>query len=813
MKADKSRVWLSVVLAILVIIITNSTAKGQDNVRGSQEPIVHTFNPDTLSYDYLVDGNLKKNDPAHRKFKTLQAAYAAAPHGTPEHPTVIGIKPGVYFLKGGKMTPGLSITKNYITFLGLTNNRRSVVIAGNRGLRQGAGNDGFVLEVKAIGFTLKNLTVINYCNVNYEYPGNPNKNLKERSNVITQAVAMVARGDKLVFENVAFLSRLDTIFLLARRSYFKNVYIEGTDDWIGGGGIGYWKDCTLVFPTGSGVMSSVNNVFRNCRFVASRHMEFYKVIFKSELRPSTLINCTVPLNTPESRVAWMRGKAPARSHVYSLTWHVKNANRKPTKIYDSIVGKPAFRFSQKLTVKELKAFNPWNLLRAVPGTKPDNWDPAGVRKRYEKLGEGALVYRIRLTDGSSKNPKPAPNGGSFRIRTGKTKATIGAVVTPIYAKNTTVRWSTPSHLISLNRTIGPMVVITGRNQTEHAKWVPVRATASNGLFATAWVYVKPSYVNPPKIIAGPTLSQPKNGRINLNYRLNLKKGREDQSIATWSVCDNASGANPRVVAVSRGKKPLRSLTLTPGYVGKYIKVKLTPRNQRSKPGASVSVISKAPVPRSSVNLIRVSPNFRNFVVTPNHTFTNYMWTVSKNWEIEHGEGLENGYGIHSTGPASLFYQRDNETGNMQVNLMFRPDKTAGQVFSVPGSPADHGVNNLHADIYIKYNPRTGNGYSLRFWRTTKSAVKCMFQFYKIKNGVGIPLNKKQVLSGVFKRDTHLILKVTGDSITVNANNTKDHNTLHMQAKILPNRYGGAGMSWPRGSSAICSRFAISWPNQ
>ena len=809
MKSSKSCVLLSALLSIFFLNAASPVASAQDNVRGGKEPIVHTFNPDTLTYDYLVDGNLSKDDSAHRRYRTLQAAYEAAPAGTEGHPTVIGIRPNVYFLRGGKMTPGLRITKNYITLLGLTNDRRSVVLADNRGLRQGAGNDGFVIDVNATGFTAKNLTIINYCNVDYQYPGDPGKDLKKKSDVITQAVALQARGDKQVYENVALLSRLDTFFLMAKRSYFKNVYIEGTDDWIGGGAIGLWENCTLVYPTGHGVMSSTNNVFRNCRFIASKQMEFYKVGFKSELRPCTLINCVVPVSTPNSWVAWMREKAPARPHVYSMTWHVKDANGNPAKIYDSNVGKPAFRYSRELTAEELRAFNPWNLLRAVPGFEPDNWDPAGVRIKYEKAGEGALVYRIRLTAGSPENHKPAPDGGTFYIRTGETKATIGAAVTPAYAKNTTT-WSTPSNLVSLSRTTGPTVVVTGRNETEHAEWVPVEATAANGLYATAWVSVEPSYVDPPAVVSGPALSRPMNGNINLEYKLNLEKGREDQSIATWSVCNDPTGSNKRVVAVSRGDKPLRSLTLAPGYVGKYIKVSLAPRNQRSKPGTALSIISKVPVMASDVDLTKVSPDFRNFVVTPNQSFAKGMWTISRNWRIESGEGLENGYGIHSTGPASLFYQRDADTGDMQLDLLFRPDKTEGQVFSVPGSPADSGLNNLHADIYIKYNPRTGNGYSLRFWRTTQSAEKCMFQFYKITNGIGTPLDNHKELSGVFKRDTHLILKVTGDMMTAIASNTKDHDTLHLQSKIVPNHYGGAGMSWSRGTSAICSRFAITW---
>src|SRR5579863_5608548 len=296
--------------AILAVLITSVSALGQDNVRGSREPIVSSIDVSKLTYDILVDGSLQRDDPANLKFKTLQAAYAAAPPGTEEKRTVIGIKPNVYLLPAKEpRTPSLRITKNYITFLGLTNNRRSVVLADNRGLMQGAEDDGYILDVNATGFTVKNLTILNFCNTDYEYPGDPSKNLVKRSAVITQAVALQAAGDKHVYENVALLSRLDTMFLRTARSYFKNVYIEGTDDWMGGGQLSVWEDCTLVFPTGSGVMSASGIVFFNCRFEATRGMRFYKTEFRSAERPNVLINCVLPADSPHAHVAWVRGIA------------------------------------------------------------------------------------------------------------------------------------------------------------------------------------------------------------------------------------------------------------------------------------------------------------------------------------------------------------------------------------------------------------------------------------------------------------------------------------------------------------------------
>ena len=194
-----------------------------------------------------------------------------------------------------------------------------------------------MLDVTATGFTLRNLTVINYCNTDYEYPGDSSKNLKKRSDVITQAVALQTQGDKHYYENVAFLSRLDTTFIRTTRAYFKNVYIEGTDDWMGGGQMGVWEDLHAgLYPTGRGVMSAANLVFIHCRFEAARRMSFYKVEYNAALRPVALIDCVVP----EKHLVVARARPPPRpTPVFALTYHVKYPNGQPAKIADACDGR------------------------------------------------------------------------------------------------------------------------------------------------------------------------------------------------------------------------------------------------------------------------------------------------------------------------------------------------------------------------------------------------------------------------------------------------------------------------------------------
>jgi hypothetical protein len=813
--------------AFLLRFAAGTAAPAQDNMRGAPyngytgQPFDTTHN----AYDYLVDSTLQQDDPAQKRFKTVQAAYAAAPAGTADHPIVIGIKPDVYFLRGGDTEASMTITKNYITLLGLTDDRRKVVLADNRGNKEGASNNGYILMVNATGFTMMNLTLVNYCNLDYEYPGAPSKNLKMRSPVITQAVALQADGDKHVYSHVALLSRLDTTFIRTTRSYFTHVYIEGTDDFIGGGQVGVWEDSEVYFPTGNGVMSSYGMAFINTVFKASRGLEFYKG-FRN---PVALIHCTMPVNTPHSPVAWMVWKAPVRQNVYALTHQTKDAAGKPAVIYDSIVGPHAFTLSREITAEQAKAFNPWNMLRATPDGKVDDWDPAGVRAKYEN--DSSDVFRMALAAAVPGAMRPAgavgdpfantePPGNSS-IRTGGPGVTLTATVLPQRASDNVIHWSVDpkgdSKLVALSADSGKSITVTGRNATNRAEYVSVKAQAANGFYVTSHIYVEPQYIDPPTFARKPAIGLPVDGKIAVTYALNLG-AREDESIIDWYVCDDAQCATRREVAVSRGNLPLRHLALLPGFADKYIEASVRPKHNISDPGPEIVAISAKPIRAGEIKSNVINPNFRNFVETPDTDYVSGMWTVLGTWTSSVGDNLVNGYGLRiASQGAQLLYQNDKPTGDMRVKIVMTPEKTAGQGFGIAGSPDDNaGPRNQKADIYIKYDPRTRNGYSLRFWRTIQAADKCMFQLYQIVDGIGHPVSDQQQLTGVFKPNATITLAVVGNTFTASGSNTADSETLSLRATITPNNYGGAGVAWtgsvPFGNSVVVSQFEISYPS-
>jgi hypothetical protein len=831
---------LSAPLSLVLLALGVGSAFAQDTSATPPRPFSY-LDTSGFSYNILVNGNYTGTPGAGSppQYATLQAAYAAAPAGTATSPTVIGIMPNVYNLNGGQFTPGLTISKNYITLLGLTNDHRNVVLAGNLGNEEGAGDatdtyNGYVIVVSATGFSAINLTILNYCNLNYEYPGDPSKNLTETSSVITQAVALQTSGDKHIFDHVALLSRLDTTFIGSTRAYFNDVYIEGTNDFIGGGTESVWENSTVYFPTGSGEGTVSGTVFINSTFAvpAGGSFEFYKgptsggAYPEGSTLPAAVINCVLPVNTAGNTDAWVLGYAPAHQNIYSLTYQNVDTNGNPVLIADASQGPITYTLGRELTAQQAEAFNPGNILSATPTGVQDNWDPAGFLATYtgqtvpglayyNSMGEGSLPFGMGMTNGSPS------------IISGQTTATINATVDPARAPNT-ITWSTSSNLVSLNNTTGASVIVTGTNNTGVSQYVPINATAENGFYITAWVFVQPPFISPPTIISGPTLSAPFNGTVTVNYTLSAVPNRTDESIITWYSCTDSSGDNPREVAISNGNVPLKVYTLQLGDVGLYLKATIQPKWDISNAGTAVSVIATTPITISNIVSTTVSPNFMNFPPAAEGTYVSGYWTVLGTWTSEAapvGSTFVNGWGLRvGSQGASILYQQDSAYGDMQVNVVMSPEKTAGQGFGSPGAGADStppGCINTcttyvqNADIYIKYDPRTQNGYSLRWWRTTASSTDVMFQLYQHVNGVSSPVSATQELTGVFLPNTYVTLSIVGSTFTASAYNTKNTDTLLLQGTVTPNSYGGAGTRWsgtvPSGNSNVYSMFQISYP--
>jgi hypothetical protein len=767
-------------------------AAGQDTLSGLGRVQGYTgavFDTTRERYDILVDAS-RPEDPAAHRYRTIQAAYAAAKPGTREEPTVIGLLPDVYPLGGTPEQSGLIITKDNITLLGLTRDRRDVVLADNRGNKQGAANNGFSMMVEADGFSMINLTVLNHANLDYDYPGDPSKSLKKRSGVITQAVAIQMIGDRHVYSHVAFLSRLDTLFNRTSRSYFTNVYLEGTDDYLGVPGASVWEDSEINFIEGGGIILAGNTTFIRTRFRATKPMSFYK----TNLAPVALIDSTFP----DGQVAWFGWRAPAFVSEQSLTWKSKTESGHPVDIVDSVVGEPRRTFSREMTEAELAAFNPWNRLRWTAQGADDGWDPAGVRAKYEATG--VLPWRLSLSNGVS------------RIRTGETPVEIAATVRPL-GSTRRVRWTTASPYVTLGAAEGERITVAGANPTETPQVAEIRASADNGFYSSAWVTVDPAYRPAPALAADPVIRAAGPGRAQLDYALPLGTGRRDQSLVTWFVCADEACARRERLAVSRGDEPLREIPLPPALAGRRLVAEIEPKHDLSRPGpARRSAVFLAPssaAPASSAAL-----DVRSLPDTSAADRFSGEWRLTGNWASVPPLDPGAPFGLRPTGPenldSTLLYVGRPRAGDMDVTVVLNSDKYEGQGFSIAGGPQDD--NTKRADILFKYDPETRTGYALRFWRSIRSATAVEFQLYRIEGGKGSPIGEAQ-LTGVLKPLTTINIEVRGRRVTVRGANTTDGETLNLAADIDANGFGGAGFYWAaagRGGSAVLHDFKVGY---
>src|SRR5262249_18056847 len=159
----------------------------------------------------------------------------------------------------------------------------------------------------------------------------------------------------------------------------------------------------------------------------------------------------------------------------------------------------------------------------------------------------------------------------------------------------------------------------------------------------AYVYAEPKYIDPPAITTAPKITTPVGGKVSVEYTLALS-GKADQSLITWYTCDDAAGANPVKVGVSRGEQPMKTYTLMHGDVGKFLRVGIEPKHNLSESGEAIFAMASKAIAASDIPSPNVDPNFRNFVETAT-TPAPGRWTVLGGWSIFADERYVNGYGI------------------------------------------------------------------------------------------------------------------------------------------------------------------------
>jgi pectin methylesterase-like acyl-CoA thioesterase len=163
------------------------------------------------------------------QYTTVQAAIDAVPANNTTRRTIT-IKAGTY-----REIVTIPSTKPYITLQGLGSSASQTVIVNNHSSAGGYGTSGSAtVFVNGHDFAAGNLAMSN------DYGEG------------SQAVAVNVNADRSVFSNVRFLGNQDTLLLNGYRSYYTNSYVEGTVDFIFGGGTGVFNATSIYERRSSG---------------------------------------------------------------------------------------------------------------------------------------------------------------------------------------------------------------------------------------------------------------------------------------------------------------------------------------------------------------------------------------------------------------------------------------------------------------------------------------------------------------------------------------------------------------------------------
>ncbi len=173
---------------------------------------------------------------------TVQAAVDAAPAGRTTA-WVIAVRPGTYH-----EVVTIPASKPHLTLVGTGRRAQDVVIgydnANGTPRPDGSGTWGTTgsasVTISGADFTARDLTFVN----SFDEAAHPEITSR-------QAVAVLTRADRAVFDGVRFLGNQDTLYVnssaadVVARAYFRDCYVEGDVDFVFGRGTAVFERCEL----------------------------------------------------------------------------------------------------------------------------------------------------------------------------------------------------------------------------------------------------------------------------------------------------------------------------------------------------------------------------------------------------------------------------------------------------------------------------------------------------------------------------------------------------------------------------------------
>jgi pectinesterase len=161
---------------------------------------------------------------------------------------------------------------------------------------------------------------------------------------VGQALALFVDGDRVVFENCRFLGNQDTIFAAGEgaHQYFRQVYIEGTTDFIFGPASAYFENCEIHSRADSYITAastprgtSYGFVFQGCKLTAEPGVtrvylgrpwrDYARTVFLdswlgAHIRPEGWHNWSRPETERSALYAEYRNQGPGAARAGRVRW-------------------------------------------------------------------------------------------------------------------------------------------------------------------------------------------------------------------------------------------------------------------------------------------------------------------------------------------------------------------------------------------------------------------------------------------------------------------------------------------------------------
>ena len=740
--------------------------------------------------------------------------------------TTVYVAPGVYwtdltYRKGfpfddsGYVIPqpnvGLSVIGDAVSFIGLTGDAEDVRICGNRGeggaKGLGAGGSWYTMAVST-EFHAENITIANYAQEDLVYPRDPSQNISKRidSKNHAEVLRSVGRGiDRISFKNVRFVGYLNMMAGFSpTRAYYKDCFIQCTDDSIFEGQMNVYENCTFHFcdnhPSWTAASPGGLNALLGCKMVGMQMMTHPMLSFAKNAggrsgNAATSIYAVIDCDFSGriEYVEWENKVHP--DYRYAVHNNTIGDDRRPL-----VISASQPQMSVEYSGEALKAFkvgDEYNVYNLLKGN--DGWDPKG---QYSAAWAPYANLPYRFLVGVSGNVL-------YSDQTGE-KNTIVLTPAPVPESSVDlgkVEWKYDESLFTgeVNPLTGVLTLNARPNRTGAIVTAQVDCMLPNGITAGATVSIRPVPVNAP-VIRNATLKIGK-GSANISYRLD-NASYKDVSMIDWYREEGPNTTDGVHIGTMRNDpeglfvdEAYKEYKLGKYDVGYYLRAVITPKYEFGPyADESITLYSNRPVTEKDVTDQSIYTDFKNlFIENADHNTTLGRWFFdcegqpSELWSWGIGSngaeglwGLENGYKLR--GPAWFSFGQKGDYSDMSVAINYSPGKVEGQGF---------GGSGCYLDVMVKFDPVTRSGYGVRIERVPATTNGTRWTLYRFEESSMTALTEG-MLSAAFMPQSSLTVSVKGNTLNVYAS-TKSEKTPLQVKENLPSEFM---LTWTDPSGAL-----------